>query len=719
MERQLTAEPHDKLTQLALMMGIQTRYHSAFGTEVDAGPESLVGVLNALGVPIRADLSNVDEVCGAQMRALWAEAADPVAVFWQGRPRRLKVRHAEKAVRADVTVSIREESGRTHVLRFALHRLPVTRRMRIDGETFLERAVPITRALPAGYHTAAMAIGSRTMGEVLIIAAPWKAYAPPRSPRGRRLLGVFAPLYAVHSPDSWGVGDFSDLGKLVDWMYALGGDFVGTLPMLATFNDRPMVEPSPYSPVSRVFWNELYVDPRRAPEWVLSARARRLAEAPAFRAAICRLQRGSQVDYRAASRAKRSVVQELARTFFARGGDKTPEFAAFLRMKPTVRDYARFRAACDKTGRVFRRWPRRPGVGTLRRGDYAEADRQYYLYSQWLAHTQLSDLARTAKRDGGGIYIDFPLSAHADGFDVWRERDSFAEAASAGCPPDPAHVFGQDWGILPLHPTRIRANGYRYVRQCLETHMRYAGMLRLDHVMAFYRLYWVPRTLGARKGAYVRYAMDELFALLCLESHRNRCVLIGEDLGTVPPEIREAMDQHEILRMYVQQRRLSPDRREPLAEVPENCICSLNTHDMPPFAAFWEGRDIYDKLKLGYFGRAELSGKLREREARKTALVQWLVAAGWMDRRHRRDVAAVFAALVRLTASGPARVAQINLEDLWQETHFQNVPGTWKERPNWRQKCRYDLSRLGRLPGVAALVSELVARRNAAVVNKP
>jgi len=714
MKRNLTATQQNQLTQLAVMMGIQTRYHSAFGTEIDASAESLVAVLNALGVPIRADLANINPVWTAQMRVMWAEAADPVAVFWEGRARNLKIRHPAKTERTEVRVSIREESGRTHDLSFTLNRLPVSRRMKIEGELYLERSIPVKPVLPLGYHEASLVMDKKRMGKVLIIAAPWKAYQPPRTKRTGRMLGVFAPLYAVHSPDSWGVGDLTDLGKLVDWTYAMGGDFVGTLPMLATFNDRPMVEPSPYSPVSRVFWNEIYIDPRRTPEWALCNEARRLAELPAFAACVKELQESDIVDYKNVSRLKRTLVNEMARCFFERGGDKTPEFIEFLKLKPTVLDYARFRAVCDDTGKAFQKWPERLRDGIMCPGDYSEADARFYLYSQWLAHTQLSELARTAKRDGQGIYIDYPLSANAAGFDVWRERDSFSEAASAGCPPDPAHVFGQDWGILPLHPTRIRANGYRYVRQCLENHMRYAGMLRLDHVMAFYRLYWVPKKLGAKNGAYVRYAMDELFALLCLESHRNQCLLIGEDLGTVPPEIRKAMDQHKILRMNVQQRGLSLNPKEPVNPVPENCISSMNTHDMPPFAAFWAGLDIVDKMKLGYYGRDALQDKLKNREKQKKVVVDWLVKTGQIQRKQAKDLKAILEAMLRWTASSPARVMQVNIEDLWLETHFQNVPGTWKERPNWRRKCRHGLTGLRNVPGVAALLADLAARRRTA-----
>lgn len=397
------------LKALAEMMGVQTRYQSAFGTEVEASAAALVAVLNVLGVPVRADLSNVDRVCEDQLRALWAEAADPVSVFWERRPQRLLIRHSADTQNATVTAVIKTEQGAVHRVKAALSRLPVTRRMRIGGALYLERAIPVERRLPLGYHSATISLGRRALGGVLIIAAPWHAYRPERDPKARRL-GLFAPLYAVRSPDNWGIGDFGDLRRLTEQAGALGADFVGTLPMLATFNDRPMVEPSPYAPVSRVFWNEIYVDPRQAPEWSLCESARRRAGSPAFRAAVERLRAAPQVDYRAVARLKRPIIADMARCFFERGGDRTPEFKAFLAMKPTVTDYARFRAVCDARGTVFSRWPDRQRDGSLGDGDGAADDVRYYLYSQWLAHTQLAELARTAKRDGQGIYIDYPLS---------------------------------------------------------------------------------------------------------------------------------------------------------------------------------------------------------------------------------------------------------------------------------------------------------------------
>ena len=240
--------------------------------------------------------------------------------------------------------------------------------------------------------------------------------------------------------------------------------------------------------------------------------------------------------------------------------------------------------------------------------------------------------------------------------------------------------------------------------------MRYSGMLRLDHVMCFYRLYWVPRGLTAKDGVYIRYNLDEFFALLVLESHRNRCVLIGEDLGTVPQEIRDAMTEHNILRMYIQQRRLSTNPAEALPEVPEGSICGLNTHDMPPFAAFWQGLDILDKMDLGYFGPSELPAKQKTREEQKAALVQLLLSRKLLKSAEAK-LPEILEAVLLFTAADPVKVMQINMEDLWLETLPQNVPGTWKERPNWRRKHRYTLEEISANSGIRSLLGSVAKCR--------
>ena len=685
-----------KVRELARRKGVQVSYDSAFGTRLDSSVEGLIAVLRELGTELKPDLSNVDRAMKADEVSSRRFFAEPVSVFWNGGPGRIAL-NTEGLPKTDrVTLNLKLEDGGVREFSSLVSDLS-------------DSCLVVHEKLPFGYHQGVLQAG-KAKRKLLVISSPEKAYQP--SGADDRVLGVFAPLYGIHSKASWGIGDLTDLRKLMDWSYAQGCRFVGTLPMLAIFNDKPIVEPSPYAPLSRLFWNELYIDPRAADEWNASPRARKVSESAAFRKKLAGLQRQKQVDYQAVARLKRPVFEALAETFFEKGGDRSKAYREFLKVYPMVEDYAEFRATGEKRNASWRKWPERMRNGTLRKGDFHEKDKRTHVYTQWLAHNQLSSLCTDSKKQGLGIYIDFPLSAHADGYDVWRERESFAQTVSAGCPPDPNHVHGQDWGILALNPKVARETGYRYVRRCLDGHMRYAGLLRLDHVMAFFRLYWVPHGLGAKNGVYVRYQMEELFAILILESHRNQCLLIGEDLGTVPQEIRDAMTRHGVLRMWVQQRRLGTGSAdEPLPPPPADCICSLNTHDMPPFAAFWKGLDIIDKQKLGYFGKKELPEKQKARTANTTALVQMLVKNGFL-KSATDDLSKILRAILELTASNPVRVMQINLEDLWLETLPQNTPGTWKERPNWQRKLRHSIEKIATHPGLPELFQDLIKRRS-------
>jgi 4-alpha-glucanotransferase len=428
-------------------------------------------------------------------------------------------------------------------------------------------------------------------------------------------------------------------------------------------------------------------------------KAQALLASASFKDEIKKLQAEPSVDYVGVAQVKRRVLDLLAEHFFQEKKDKSKEFKEFLEIYPSALDYAQFRATCEKRGEIWQKWPDQLRDGVLKKGDFDETNVRTHLYSQWLAHSQLAALASETKTKAWGIYVDFPLSAHASGYDVWRERDSFVLSATAGAPADPTFVHGQDWGILPLNPVAIRRNHYRYVRQSLETQMRYAGILRLDHVMGFYRLFWVPPGLGAKRGVYVRYHVDEFFAILMLESHRHQCVLIGEDLGTVPPEVREAMESHGVLRMAIQQFGIGSD--ELFSWMPDNAICSLNTHDLPTFASYWNGLDIVDQCDLGYFPKEEIDGRRAGRERAKHGLIQLLRREGVLKNSHpeRPDsndvpINDVLVALLKRTAKHPVRVMQINLEDLWFETLPQNTPGTTTERPNWLRKCRMTLDQL-------------------------
>jgi 4-alpha-glucanotransferase len=396
---------------------------------------------------------------------------------------------------------------------------------------------------------------------------------------------------------------------------------------------------------------------------------------------------------------KRQVLEQLCQCLFAGSSRRLEELNRFAKDNPLVADYARFRAAGEKQGTTWRSWPRRLKEGSLRAGDYREEDRRYHLYVQWLARQQLGELAGIARQKDFRLYLDLPVGVHPDGFDVWREQDIFAGGVSVGAPPDAVFTSGQDWYFPPLHPEKIREQGYQYVIAYLRHHLRQAGILRIDHVMGLHRLFWIPRELGAERGVYVGYPAEELYAILALESHRHQTVILGEDLGTVPPAVRPAMNRHGFYHLYVLPYELALDKRKALRSIHPNAVASLNTHDMPPFKSFWEGRDIKERLGLGLLSKAGAQKEERERRADKKEVVSFLVKKGWL-KPTELDTGSALRACLTLLGTSRAGVVLVNLEDLWLETRQQNIPATEGRNPNWRGRASYDFEEFCQMPQV-------------------
>jgi 4-alpha-glucanotransferase len=308
----------------------------------------------------------------------------------------------------------------------------------------------------------------------------------------------------------------------------------------------------------------------------------------------------------------------------------------------------------------------------------------------------LHAIAGKAREMGPGFYLDLPLGVNPDSYDVWREKDAFANGVAAGAPPDPFFATGQNWGFAPLHPERIRTQGYRYVTSYVRHHLGLAGILRIDHMMGLHRLFWIPKGMEARDGIYVKYNSEEFYAVFTLESHRHKSMLVGEDLGTVPPEVPPAMARHNVHRMYVLQYSLQPWADNAMQPVFEGCVASANTHDMPPFAAFWRGLDIEDRIDLGILTRDSAGEEHRQRQALLGSLVQYLRNQGRLG--HEFNELDVLRACLLHMCSGQAFVVLATLEDLWGETLPQNVPGTWKERNNWRRKAAHSLEAIRQMP---------------------
>ena len=631
------------LSELARSHGIETHYRGFEGEAVQASTDAMQAVLRAMRIDAET-AADIERGLEASSDKQQAEIVSPVTLCQSGDTPRLLLNGVPPGSKVECKLKLEDgsEMGVTAVTEYA----------EPAGSSKID--LP---AVPVGYHEAAIEWGAR-QHQTTILSAPPKA-APPAHRRG---WGLFAPVYALRSDGNAGAGDLTDLRTLLELVSGLGGDFVGTLPLLASFLDEPF-EPSPYSPISRVLWNEFFARVPGVDESGATA-ARRLP----------------LVDYRRVAQLKRDALSKQAEE--AWGNTRWNAVQDLVARRPEVDLYARFRGTMEARGTAWKTWPKKVGRRAFEDGEFDERTYRYHLWAQTLVTQQFEETAAAAKNGRTGLYLDFPVGVHPDGFDAWHHQDLFADEINVGAPPDSLFRGGQDWGFRPMLPRALRECAYQPIREALTHHMAVASMLRIDHVMGLHRLYWVPSTLGPRDGVYVRYPAEELYAVIAIESQRHGASVVGEDLGTVPAEVRPAMERNGIGRMFVVQFEMDERKPNPLPEPPENALACLNTHDMPPFQQFLEESD-----SLGERRTAALSLMLGEQASPLDPSIPQLTAKtySWLSKSRAENVL-------------------VNVEDLWGETERQNAPGTTSdEEPNWQRRLRYSLEELSTLPAFRSL----------------
>lgn len=687
--------PMESLVRLAEIRGIEPGFLDGSGTWVAPGPDTLLAILNVLGDDIASPDQAADLLRRARLEQM-ARLLPPVVVAWIGNGDKCAIAHIP------LTLPMSENSSKTVTLgvgvavgqhlAVGLEDCPVELAFRLDGRYWVRRLLP-TMPLPMGVHRLEITVDSATPQSICVIVAPKLAFRHAEAPREHADWGVFLPVHAMRSARNHGCGDYGDLGAAMKATGRAGGTLFGTLPLLSTFLDKPIIEPSPYAPASRLFWSELYLDLEAIPEFRISPEAQTLIGRSEWRAARDGLAGLPLVDQAAVWALRVPLIDALAAAFPGDGARRA-DLESFLTRRPKVRDYAAFRSRMEREGTTWPTW----AAGDLNQ-DWNDPIFRRYALCQFWADEQIEALGRDC-RDWGlkGLYLDLPLGVHSDSFDTWYYRDHFARGVSAGAPPDAFFTLGQDWGFPPLHPSRVRDLGHDYFREVLDFHASASAMLRIDHVMGLFRLYWIPWGMGPKAGAYVRYPAEELLALFCLASVKHRCSLVGEDLGTVPPGVRPAMHSRGIDRLYVAQ--FSIHSGEPVLDPPpEEAIACINTHDLPPFASFWRGCDIDDRFDLGLFDEAQTAAEHAERRRLRESLVHELglnpdPPAEEEDPTLAIEPTEVLGRLIIRLHGNHCRGLLVNMEDLWGAVDPQNVPGTWKERPNWRRKARISLDQL-------------------------
>ena len=720
------------LNRLAELVGIEPFFFDIWGNRTEVPAEAKRALIAALGYAA----GNEAEIA-ASLRAVkaapWRRLAPPVLVVGQGETPELPLTLFDSELDTAAVWTLTEETGAVHSGEAAPAALAIRATALCEGAPMRRLALPLPAGLPLGYHSLAVRHGARTT-ELSLIVAPERCLTPEDIVPGGRCWGLGVQLYGVRSAGNWGIGDFSDLAELGELAGRQGAGMVGLNPLHALFAADP-AHYSPYSPSHRGFLNILYIDPVAVPELAECAEARDLIGGPDFQRALARARAAELVDYPAVAALKRPVLERLFRTFQTRhleSGESGGRAAAFRAFQAeggeALRRFALFEAlhehffGADFTRWEWRNWPeayRDPASPEVAAFAAARPDQiLFFQYLQWLADQQLGAAAARAKAAGlsFGFYRDLAVAISPGGGAAWAEPGAIAVDARIGCPPDQFNLQGQNWGLAPFSPIGLAETGYRPFVAVLRANMRHAGVLRIDHVMALQHLYWIPP--GGGIGGYLSYPFRDLVRLVALESHRNRCVVIGEDLGTVPDGFRPAMVAAGILscRVFYFERGHDGGFLPPEA-YPAGALVTATTHDLATLAGFWQGRDLEWRTRLGLYPTPEMrDGEARGRDLDRWRLLDALARTGVLpERMHPRHGRIpplddeLVAAIYRFLAHSPARVLMVQIEDLLLEPEQPNLPGTVAEHPNWRRRLGLALDQIGRLEGAARLAGEIKA----------
>jgi glycogen operon protein len=603
--------------------------------------------------------------------------------------------------------TVTDDRGTVRAGTLALRETPVVRFFERDGTTVDTRRITLPFTVSANSYRVTLDV--RTFGHagIDVVAAPRRAYLPRRQ---GRIWGIAVQLYTLRSRRNWGIGDFTDLERMCEIAGAAGASLVGINPLHASHRSDPEAA-SPYAPTSRRFLNWLAIDVEMVPEAADPDVQHYITSVAEDLAA---LRAKAFVDYTGVAMVK---APALKLCFAGLRGERTAKFAEFMERGGTaLLHFATHETITARYGRSSAMWPAAlrahdpEAIAAFRRSDTRAIE--FSMYLQWVAAEQLDDVASTAKSHGVDLYRDLAVGVESGGAEAWGTSD-YITTASVGAPPDLLNTYGQDWGLPPLSPATLARDGYAAFAGLLADNMVDAGALRIDHAMSLMRLFWIPQGSKPADGAYVAYPFDDLLAILAQESVRAKCMIIGEDLGTVPPGFREKMAANNVLsyRILLFERDAS-GRFLPPDEYPELALAATGTHDLPPLAGWLEGDDITLHHRLGLITEADVPVIQASRTGSVAALMEALRSTGDLGAFEESTEALVLGAY-RYLARSPARIVMLQLEDALGEHTPVNIPGTNLEYPNWRRRLHDDLETIatdGRLERFASALRELRPR---------
>lgn len=707
------------LSRLCGLCGIAPDWHDIWGNRHEVSAETKKALLSAMGARVGSEGELAEELREREERP-WRRVLPPVLVARENAssveiPVSLPSAKAGEAF--EWTLAL--EDDRQEAGRFIAESLPAREERETSGSPFTRRALSLPFVPPAGYHTLHLMPSSgdpHLAGDMRLIVTPTSCFRPRGLEGGGRVWGPAFQLYSIRSRRNWGIGDFGDLGDAAQLWARQGAGIVGLNPLHSLFPHAP-AQASPYSPSSRLFLNVSYIDVEAIPEFSESETARKLVGTPAFQARLEDLRRLDLVDYENVATLKTDVLEALyayfRKTHFKFDDARGRAFRNFQNGQGrALRSHALFEALQEYFHRAdpgisgWPDWPaefRDPGSPEVAAFAAEQIKRvEFYEYLQWQADLQLGEAARRA-RDAGmaiGLYRDLAVSIDGRGAEAWANQRVYTQGASVGAPPDDFNLKGQDWALPPMVPDRLREAGYAPFIATLRRNMRHAGAIRIDHVMGLMRLFWIPDGAKPADGAYVHYPLEEMLGILALESRRNGCLVIGEDLGTVPDEVRTALGPMGVLstRLFYFERGWDGNFKPP-REYPAEAAVAVSTHDLPTLSGWWQGVDLMLRAQLNLFPSDEIRERqIAERSLDRGRVLSALEREGLLPPGVSADPSGVpemtpdlASAIHAYVARTPAKAMLVQPEDLLGRPEQANLPGTMEEHPNWRRKLPADI----------------------------
>ncbi|MBA3034510.1 MAG: malto-oligosyltrehalose synthase [Gammaproteobacteria bacterium] len=707
----------DALVQLAAHCGIATEYRDIWNKRHATTDATRRALLAAMHFPTEADPATL---LREMEQREWRRPLPPVMVLRVDATPAIPLTLSAALIQQRYRWILTREDGTTTTEEFFPADLLRIQDQRLDGVEFQRMELKLPPFTTPGYYRVEVEQPGHEVqpqAAMTLIIAPRTCYQPAAISGENRAWGPSVQLYGLRSQRNWGIGDFGDLRTLVDLTAESGGGVVGVNPLHALFPDDPG-RISPYSPSNRCFVNFLYLDVEAVPEFSECGTARDLVASERFQARLRRLRASELVSYPEVAGAKREVLALLHHHFrdhhLVNDSDRARAFRRFREEGgEALERHARFEALQAH----FRRenpgvwgwpaWPEEyrqpeaPAVAAFATEHAAAVE--FFAWLQWLADEQLATVGLQSWRHGLGVglYQDMALGMHPGGSEAWSWQNAFAAGAYAGAPPDDVNPFGQDWGLPPFVPHHLREAAYAPFIAVMRANMRHCGALRIDHAMALTRVFWVPAGLSPEQGTYVAYPLDDLLGILALESQRNHCLVIGEDLGTVPAGFRTRLIETGILsyRPFLFERTTDGSFKPP-ADYPQQALVAVSTHDLPTLRGFWKGDDLDTRASLQLFPSTEQRDqRVMERAQDRARFLMALEREGLLPAGvgvhpvSMPDITLPFVVAIHTyLARTPAQLLLVQPEDILGIVEQTNLPGSRDDQhANWRRRLPLDL----------------------------